>query len=116
MLFTTDGVEACLLYGGFLIAPLPTRKQLWEARDAHHWQLERQKGIEDSSVFGIKIGGQMAKFSDFIDAEVTQKNIVLAQPQEPTERESDEHWTQWCSCMDQLGALVMLAASLRTEP
>lgn len=116
MLFTTDGVEACLLYGDFLIAPLPIRKQLWEARDAHYWQLERQKGLEDSSVFGIKMGGRMAKLGDFLDAGVTQTNIVLAQPQEPKKSESDEHWTQWCSGMDQLGALVMLAASLRTEP
>jgi len=121
MLFNTDGVEACLLYGGFLLAPLPSKKQLWATRDAHHWQLEKQRQSEDGNVFGIQTSGRMAKFSDFSSVEDMHTGIVLAQPHilaqphDPTEEESEVNWTQWCSGMDDLGALVMLATSLRME-
>jgi hypothetical protein len=32
--------------------------------------------------------------------------------EQPTESESNTHWQEWCSGMDGLGALIMLAASL----
>lgn len=115
MLFTTDGVDACLLYGGFLLAPLPAKKQLWQARDSLSWHVEKKREGASDDVSGIKIGGLMARFRQVVETREIQAVMVLAHLQEPTESESDAHWTDWCLGMDGLGALVMLAALLRAE-
>jgi hypothetical protein len=103
LLFSTEPAGACVLVDGFILAPLPGRKQLWEARDENEWLAARSW---DESVFGIKPGGKMAK----LDAFVAIGDGDLGG--EVDEAESSRNWVEWCAGMDGLGALVMLAGSL----
>jgi hypothetical protein len=112
MLFSYEGMSTCVLLHGFLIAPLPAKKQLWEARDENDWSMEKCVAIDTDSVYGIKVGGRMAKLSRFMDVQETQMELLMVCPKEPTESESNEHWKEWCAEMDDLGGLIMLAASL----
>jgi hypothetical protein len=115
MLFTNDGSDGCTQYDSYAIAPLPARKQLWDAHDEHHWLTEKSKEVDADQVFGLKMSGRMTKVSTFQDVQGTQLALMLVRQREPAEEESEEHWREWCSGMDDLGALVMLAASLRAQ-
>jgi hypothetical protein len=115
MLFSYEGMSTCVLLDGFLIAPLPAKKQLWEARDENDWFKHKRLAVDFDSIYGIKVGGRMAKLGKFIDVQETQMELLMVRPKEPTESESSENWNEWCSGMDELGGLIMLAASLPTE-
>jgi hypothetical protein len=111
MLFSTEPAGGCFLLDGFLLAPLPARKQLWEAREETQWIQENGRGAGDANMFGIKVSGQMAKLNE--RSTMTKSTVVLSiYPDEVGDAESNANWEQWCSGMDGLGALVMLAASL----
>lgn len=115
MLFTNDGSDGCTLFDSFAIAPLPAKKHLWDARDEHDWLREKSKEVDADQVFGLKVSGRMAKLSPFGVVQEAQMGVMLAQPREPTADESEEHWKEWCSGMDDLRALIMLAATLRAQ-
>jgi hypothetical protein len=114
MLFTNDGSDGCTLFDNYAIAPLPAKKALWDARDEHDWRMEKSKENDDI-VFGLKVSGRMARFRTFGSVQDSGMEVILAQPREPTEDESEENWKEWCSGMDDLGALIMLAATLRAQ-
>jgi hypothetical protein len=109
LLFSTEPAGACVLIEGFVVAPIPAHKQLWEARDEAHWRIGRSRDVRGDSVFGIKPGGQMAKLNKYPPGLNVNNSTLL---RNLTERESDANWQEWCLGMDGLGALVMLAASL----
>jgi hypothetical protein len=90
LLVSTEPAGTCVLVDGFLLAPLPARKGVWEASE---W------GSSKESVFGIKAGGKMVR----LDRESKE---------EESEQASNANWQEWCAGMDGFGALVMLAASL----
>ena len=107
MLYSLDPATSCTDPDGFLLAPLPARKQLWEASDAESWMVEKSRDGPVSSVFGVLTGGQMVKLQE-------QQIIMPDEVGFPsrTEEESARHWQEWCAGMDGLGALVTLATSL----
>tara|TARA_R110002003_G_scaffold1035_6_gene22102 strand:+ start:7775 stop:8122 length:348 start_codon:yes stop_codon:yes gene_type:complete len=115
MLFSTEPAGGCSLLNGFLLAPLPAHKRLWEARSESQWILEKSRDQRGDSVFGIKMGGTMVKLNKH-QAPNTSYDLMMAQSEEPVESESESsaNWLEWCSGIDGLGALVMLAASLPT--
>jgi hypothetical protein len=106
MLFSTEPAGACVLLDGFLLAPLPARKQLW---DEAQWLVGMSNDVRGDAVYGIKPGGQMAKLDTYGTVLPDIGDIGI---KEPTESESNQNWQEWCSGIDGLGALVMLAASL----
>jgi hypothetical protein len=116
MLFTNDGSDGCTIFDSYAIAPLPAKKQLWDARDENQWLTEKSKEADSDQVFGLKVSGRMTKLSTLQDVQGTQLDLMRARPRELVEEESEEHWREWCSGMDDLGALIMLAASLRAPP
>lgn len=108
MIFSLEPAAGCELHDDFLLAPLPARKQLWEARDEASWFLEQSRDAGLPSVFGVLGNGKMVKMNQhqaLLSGDVTSLQ---------TERsiESNANWEEWCSGMDGLGGLVMLAASL----
>ncbi|KAF3034748.1 hypothetical protein E8E11_001567 [Didymella keratinophila] len=108
MLYSLDPATACANPDGFLLAPLPARKQLWEAPDAQKWTVEKSRNGADLSVFGVLTGGQMVKLQE-------QQIIMPGEigfPLGIEEEESVRNWQEWCAGMDGLGALVTLATSL----
>jgi hypothetical protein len=96
LLFSTEPASTCVLLDGYILAPLPAPKSLWEAKDMGE-SLGTGKG---QSVFGIKAGGKMLRLDGGGGTE------------EGSEYQSMENWQEWIGGMDGLGALVMLAASL----
>jgi hypothetical protein len=112
MLLSTEPAAGCHLLDDFLLAPLPAHKQLWKSSSNEtQWMLGKSRDFKSHSAFGIKTNGQMVK----LDGRVTvmESNVFLSvQPKELDERVSSANWQDWCSGMDELGALIMLAASL----
>jgi hypothetical protein len=96
LLFSTEPASTCVLLDGYILAPLPAPKSLWEAKDIGE-ALGTGKG---QSVFGIKAGGKMLRLDGGGGTE------------EGSEYQSIQNWQEWIGGMDGLGALVMLAASL----
>ncbi len=98
----------CPQQAGFLMSPLPARKQLWDARDEEQWTLElgRTQGAQD--FFGVLRNGQMVK--------IREKNLSTWTEAAWTESESpqtsNENWQEWCASMEGLGSLIMLTVSL----
>jgi hypothetical protein len=112
MLFRLDPPGKCMTPSGFLLAPLPARKQLWEAPNTDAWMLERCRDIGGlPNVFGILENGQMVKLHGFDSLRNGQSFVVS--PKEVAQ--SGKNWQEWCAGMDGLGPLIMLAASLSTS-
>src|ERR1051326_4987277 len=101
MLFSMDPARRCIPYEGFLLAPLPLRKQLWEARDENTWMLEKSRDFGDPSVFGVMVGGQMVKLNEPRVGQGSEMAFV----QWEKSMDSSANWQEWCSGMDALGAL-----------
>jgi hypothetical protein len=96
-----------------VIAPLPSKKQLWQAGDGFAWQAEREK--EDAgprAAFALAANGELAR--------VDQSGLLCVTDWASLHRGRDAgapawhtaDWDEWCAGMDELGGLVMLAASL----
>jgi hypothetical protein len=111
MLYSTEPAGGCFLLDGFLLAPLPARKQLWEACDEEQSVRGKSRSAGDDSMFGVKIGGQMVKLNGH-STTMEHAGILSEKLERLEETESSANWQEWCSGMDGLGALVMLAASL----
>jgi hypothetical protein len=109
MLFSTEPAGSCVLPDGFLLAPLPARKQLWEAPNETQWMAQKSNDVRGDAVFGVKVGGQMVKLETY-GTILPVENV--RGPEEVSESESNANWQEWCAGMDGLGALLMLAASL----
>lgn len=83
----------CNLEHDLILAPLPAKKQLWEAADESLWKMESTRGPEVQTAFGMSANGDLVKLDEgqlFLNAD----------------------WEEWCSGMDSFGGLIMLAASL----
>lgn len=109
MLFSTEPAGACFMTDGFILAPLPAQKQLWEARNEYEWMMAKKQDTRGDNVFGIKVGGRMAKV---IPCPMLDEGQGVSLAHVPDDVQSSANWQEWCSGMDGLGALVMLAASL----
>ena len=100
----------CDMRNDLLVAPLPARKQLWEATDAVAWQ-ERRPDLQ--STFGLASNGELIELDEFqLHSSAASMPLPLAKGGSAADTSSNSHnWEEWCSGMDGFGALVMLAAS-----
>lgn len=94
-----------------LLAPLPSKKQLWEANDEFVWKAESEREPGTRVTFGLATSGELVRLDEvqpYCNFDVLQQERldVRASPRSPA------NWEEWCSGMDGLGGLVMLAASL----
>ena len=103
-----EPVSNCTLNDDLLLAPLPARKQLWEASNEYSWGLEGRRDAGVSTVFGLKANGQMVKLTDYH----VYPGGVMTMMKADQSADSSSNWQEWCSGMDGLGSLVMLAATL----
>lgn len=107
MLVCIDPATPCGIQPGLILAPLPARKQLWEAENEQQWLLECGRRKEVNSGFGLAMNGDLVTMDEY------QKKLLGIQSVEPwTSSRSKENWEEWCSGIDGFGALIMLAASL----
>ena len=96
-----------------MLAPLPARKLLWEANDQYSWNTERERGSGAQADFGMALNGDLVRIGgDWgLYSEGTELDSPLGMKFSPRGTAS---WEDWCSGMDGLGGLVLLAAALIT--
>lgn len=100
----------CDMSSVFVIAPLPGPKGLWEADNELSWHMESKKVAKIQPPFGLTKNGQVVKLHEL------EPNQMHSLPESYTlnvsKSDSAENWEEWCSGMDGLGGIIMLAASL----
>ncbi|KAK4241289.1 hypothetical protein C8A03DRAFT_12404, partial [Achaetomium macrosporum] len=98
-----------------LLAPLPARRQLWEARDEATWKAEskREKADARETAFALAANGELVKVHGR-QVHCTNGVVRLHKPLDASTPSpwSTANWDEWCSEMDGFGGLVMLASSL----
>lgn len=104
MLVYFEPSTMCQLQTDLILAPLPAKKQLWEAGDENGWKTESERGVGVPSSFGLAANGDLVKLEQ--SQSHCSDTVFL-----PVERKT-ANWEEWCSGMDGFGGLVMLAASL----
>ncbi|KAK2785637.1 hypothetical protein FQN52_008324 [Onygenales sp. PD_12] len=113
MLVYFEPATMCNLQADIIIAPLPVKKQLWEAADEFVWKAESQRDPRVQTALGLAANGELVHLD--IDQQ-HHREAALFHTTKPlnalTPSRSVENWEEWCSGMDELGVLVMLAASL----
>ncbi|KUJ15935.1 uncharacterized protein LY89DRAFT_670467 [Mollisia scopiformis] len=111
MLVHFDPAGMCALQKDLVLAPLPAKKQLWEASDEFTWRAERERDPRSKSDFGLAANGELVELDEgqmyCSDAVLLYKSLDARVPER-----RGAMWEDWCSGMDGFGGLVMLAASL----
>jgi hypothetical protein len=112
MLVYFEPAAMCDLPTDLVLAPLPAKKQLWEAGDEFVWKAESERDPGAQTDFGLAANGELVKLDEgqlyCNDGVLLYKSSLDAK----TPSRNTENWEEWCSGMDGLGGLVMLAASL----
>lgn len=118
---------------GLILAPLPARKQLWEANDEIAWKVETDRESKSgprtdttetflssqSTAFGLATNGELVSL-DMRQGQNFCMNAALSlrtqqsllNGEKMSSSKGRANWEDWCAGMDGLGGLVMLAASL----
>jgi hypothetical protein len=115
MLVYFEPAAMCDLQMDLILAPLPAKKQLWEAGDEIVWKTEIETEIETElgaqTAFGLAENGELVKLGRgqlyCSDGMLLHKSMDTR-----TTSRSIAGWEEWCSGMDGFGGFVMLAASL----
>ncbi|EIT76130.1 hypothetical protein AO1008_02329 [Aspergillus oryzae 100-8] len=100
MLVYFEPAAMCSLRTDLVIAPLPAKKQLWEAGDELLWKAESQRESGFQTVYGLAASGdlvQLGKDQLYSTNEVLLHKTVTAR--------GSANWEEWCSGMDGLGGL-----------
>lgn len=110
MLVYFEPATMCNLQTDLILAPLPAKKQLWEAKGALQWHLERERDPQTKVDFGLAADGELVE----LDAgQVYGSDLVLTYKLQDDSSAKSANWEEWCSGMDAFGGLVMLAALLQ---
>lgn len=103
MLVYFEPAAMCDLQTDLILAPLPGKKQLWEAGDEFAWKAESEKEPGVQTAFALAANGELVKLDE--GQLFCSDEALLYKP-------LGTNWEEWCSGMDGFGGLVMLAASL----
>lgn len=112
MLVYFEPAAMCDLQRELTLAPLPAKKQLWEAGDEFVWKAESERGPGAQTSFGLAANGELVQLDKgqlYSSDAVLLCNSLDARPPP----RSTANWEEWYSEMDGFGGLVMLAASLK---
>jgi hypothetical protein len=94
-----------------VLAPLPAKKQLWEADDAASWKAEIERERGPPTNFALAASGELVKLAEgyiYCDHAATLNGPLNARDLWT----GTGNWQDWCLGMDGFGGLVMLTASL----
>ena len=111
MLIFFEPAGMCTLQTDLVLAPLPAKKQLWEAGDEFRWQAECESEGGVETIFALAANGDLVK----VDVCELHRNdtILVHRPLDGRKRSGiTGNWEEWCSGIDGFGNLIMLAASL----
>jgi hypothetical protein len=111
MLVYFEAGADCDMQSDLLLAPLPAKRQLWEATGELAWKKETEKDAGRETAFAMAANGELVRIhggpmhcSDSVLARKALDGKTLSR--------SAADWEEWCAGMDGFGGLVMLAASL----
>ena len=111
MLVYFEPAAMCTIQTDLILAPLPAKKQLWEASNELLWEAETRKEPRVQNAFALAANGELVILSQnqFYcgDSVLQYRSLDVEIPER-----SNARWEEWCSGMDGFGGLVMLAASL----
>lgn len=111
MLVYFEPAAICALPTDLIIAPLPTKRQLWEACDESIWKAEGNRETEYQATLALAANGELVKL--YGSPSYESEEVLRQKSLDPwTLSTTKGNWEEWCSGMDQMGPLVMLAASL----
>lgn len=110
MLIYFEPAAMCDLQRDLVIAPLPSKKQLWEASDEFSWKAENEREPGPQTDFGLAANGELVKLEEG-QIYCSGAALLYQSPDTRTPSRSTANWKDWCSGMDGFGGLVMLAAS-----
>ncbi|USP77956.1 transcription factor, DNA binding domain cpaE [Curvularia clavata] len=109
----------CDMPAEFVIAPLPAKRQLWEAKNAEDWKMQSQKEVREQVSYALAVDGKVVKLNQrrlsCRDAWLPYTSFnedTASQDHEKMTNSTATWWAEWCSGMDSMGALIMLAASM----
>jgi hypothetical protein len=111
MLVYFEPAAMCDMHTDHILAPLPAKKQLWEANNEIEWKAESEREPGFQTSFGLASNGDLVELDEgqlFCNRPPLPQNHLDAR----TAPRSSENWEEWCSGMDGLGGLIMLAAAL----
>jgi len=115
MLVYFEPAAMCHLHNtDLIIAPLPAKKQLWEACDMFAWKMECEKEPGTRNDFALSANGDLVQLAQDSLHDPGQDIIHMPPARAETPSRSAGKWDEWCSEMDGFGGLIMLAASLAT--
>ncbi|KAE9369668.1 hypothetical protein N431DRAFT_427836 [Stipitochalara longipes BDJ] len=110
MLVYFEPAAMCDMKTELVIAPLPAKKQLWEADNESVWKAESEREPGARTEFGLAANGELVTLDEGAiycgDAAFLNKPLDGKSLSRRT-----ENWGEWSSGMDGFGGLVMLAAS-----
>ncbi|KAF2759899.1 hypothetical protein EJ05DRAFT_474937 [Pseudovirgaria hyperparasitica] len=110
MLVYFEPAAICELQTDLAIAPLPSKKPLWEANNEVTWMHESAPMKID---YGLAANGDLVELDN--DALLCGDQLLVRKsPDSGLRSRQVREWEEWCSGMDGLGSLVMLAAALIT--
>ena len=116
MLVYFEPAAMCEVHGKeLLLAPLPAKKQLWEAGDELAWKAQsvgEYGGL--STAYGLATNGDLIRVDGGRVDCGDGSSLRSDKGPVSTLKRSTVEWEEWCAGMDGLGGLVMLAASLVT--
>jgi hypothetical protein len=114
-----DPAAMCDMPTEFIIAPLPAKRQLWEAKDAGEWTAQIQKEPQEEVSYALAIDGEIVKLDqnrlscrDAWLPHVPLDDHTASQNHASRASRSAGWWAEWCSGMDSMGGLIMLTASM----
>ena len=109
----------CDMPSEFMIAPLPAKRQLWEATDAQEWLLQSQKEPREQVSYAVAADGEIVKLDqrrlschDAWLPYAPSDQETASENQKSRSSHSAGWWAEWCTGMDSMGGLIMLAASI----
>ncbi|KAL1851078.1 hypothetical protein VTK73DRAFT_9547 [Phialemonium thermophilum] len=111
LLIYFEPADMCKLQPELVLAPLPAKKQLWEAGSEHHWRAELEREPDAFAAFGLAATGELVQLES-AEKGVPGDRFPLSTPKAMRLSGTPANWEQWCSGMDGFGGLVMLTASL----
>ncbi|KAF2491246.1 hypothetical protein BU16DRAFT_469008 [Lophium mytilinum] len=101
----------CHLQKDLILAPLPAKKQLWEANDESLWKAESERDPDAQTAFGLAANGDLVQLHEG-QIFCSDARLFYTPSDGSTPPRGAASWEEWCSGMDGFGGLVMLAASL----
>jgi hypothetical protein len=113
MLVYFEPATMCSLHPSLILAPLPAKKQLWDASDSSTFKAELDKDSAAQNSYGLAADGDIIHIGDGVkDLYHTELRYGYGGVGTASEVKKRNGWEEWCSGMDTFGGLVMLAASL----